>query len=88
MIPNCALKLFQFPDSKIRFLKNHIFEIYRVQGISGCKNFPGQKVSGFQFLPKSPPNSIFVKGTLSGNVLGCLMLNFNVLITGIRFSVQ
>ena len=71
----------------VRFFKNHIFEHYSLQGISGCKNFPGQKVSGFRFLPKSPLDSIFVQGTLFGNVLGYLMLNFNVPDAGIRFFV-
>ena len=72
----------------VRFFKNHIFELYSLQGISECKNFPGQKVSGFRFLPKLPPYSIFALGTLSGIVLGCLMLNFNVPDTDIRFFVR
>ena len=41
----------------VRFFKNHIFEHYLLQGISGCKNFPGQKESGFRFLPKTQPYS-------------------------------
>ena len=56
----------------VRFFKNSIFGIYTKKEISGCKNFPGQKVSGFRFLPKSSLCSIFVY-VLSSNVLGCHM---------------
>ena len=69
----------------IRFSKNYIFDIYSFQGISGYKNFPGQKVSGFRFLPKSPPYSIFAYWTVSSNVLGCHMLNLLFPDAGIRF---
>ena len=69
----------------IRFSKNCIFDIYSFQGISGYKNFPGQKVSGFRFLPKSIPYSIFAYWTVSSNVLGCHMLNLLAPDAGIRF---
>ena len=72
----------------IRFSKNYIFDIYSFQGISGYKNFPGQKGSGFRFLPKSPPYSIFAYWTVSSNVLGCHMLNLLVPDAGIRFFAQ
>ena len=71
----------------VRFSKNYIFETYSYQGISGCKNFPWQKVSGFRFLPKSPPYSIFVKKIVSGNILAYLMPNFKVPDKTIRFFV-
>ena len=44
----------------VRFSKKCIFEVYSQNQILGCKNFPGQKVSGFRFLPKSSLCSIFV----------------------------
>ena len=69
----------------IRFSKNYIFDIYSFQGISRDKNFPGQKVSGFRFLPKSPPYSNFAYWTVSSNVLGCHMLNLLFPDAGIRF---
>ena len=86
---------FSKPDTRIpvfcpvvRFFKNHIFEIYSFQGISGYKKISGQNVSGFRFLPKSPPYSIFAYWTLSSKVLGCHMLNLCVPDAGIRFFVR
>ena len=33
----------------VRFFKKYIFEIYMLWGVSGCKNFPGQNLSGKNF---------------------------------------
>ena len=83
---------FSKPDTRnpvfclvVRFSKKCIFEVYSQNQILGCKNFPGQKVSGFRFLPKSPPYSIFAYWTVSSNVLGCHMHNLLVPDAGIRF---
>ena len=46
--PGCHIPVF---CPVVRFSKNYIFDISTLQGISWCKNFPGQKVSGFRFLP-------------------------------------
>ena len=83
---------FSKPDTRnpvfcpvVRFSKKCIFEVYIQNQILGCKNFPGQKVSGFRFLLKSSLCSIFVYWTLSRNVLGCNMLNLRNPDAGIRF---
>ena len=47
-----------------------------------------QSVSGFRFLPKLPPYSIFAYWTLSSKVLGCRMLNLCVPDAGIRFFIR
>ena len=86
---------FSKPDTRnpvfcpvVRFSKKCIFEVYLQNQILGCKNFPGQKVSGFRFLPKSSLCSIFVYWTLSSNVLGCHMLNLRNTDARIRFFVR
>ena len=37
----------------VQFFKKYIFGIYMLWGVSGCKKFPGQILSGIRFLPKS-----------------------------------
>ena len=36
----------------VRFFKKYIFGIYMLWGVSGCKNFTGQILSGIRFCPK------------------------------------
>ena len=37
----------------IRFFEKYLFGIYMLWGVSGCKNFTGQILSGIRFYPKS-----------------------------------
>ena len=95
MPPKMVFNHFSKPDTRnpvfcpvVRFSKKCIFEVYLQNQILGCKNFPGQKVSGFRFLHKSSLCSIFVYWTLSSDVLGCFMLNLRVPDAGIRFFAR
>ena len=86
---------FSKPDTRnpvfcpvVRFSKKYIFETYTLQGILGCKNFPGQKVSGFRFFPKSPPYGNIILSLLSGDILSCFLPSFQNQTPGIRDAAK
>ena len=85
---------FSKPDTRnpvfcpvVRFSKKCIFEVYMQNQILGCKNFPGQKVSGFQFSHNSPPYIHFTQEILSNLILHQFMPNFYIRDTKILFLV-
>ena len=47
----------------IRFFKKHIFGIYMLWGISGCKNFPGKICQGSGFARKLSISAIFLNSS-------------------------
>ena len=56
--PRCQNPVF-YPV--VRFFKKYIFGIYLLWGVSRCKNFPRQILSGIRFLQKSFGSSNFIK---------------------------